>query len=145
MTANPVVTPDQSARWLGYAGLVPFVGCAVAAHLTGPIGGLAREALVAYGALIATFLGGVHWGFGFLGRGSGWALFGWGVTPSLVAWGALLLPVQPALLLLSAMLVVAFLVDRRVYPRFGAGAWLNLRLQLTSVAVVCCLVGAGSA
>ncbi|MGA1288187.1 MAG: DUF3429 domain-containing protein [Rubrivivax sp.] len=137
--------PDSSARWLGYAGLLPFLGCALAAHGASSVADLALQALVAYAALIATFLGGIHWGFGFASGRSGWALFGWGVTPSLLAWVALLLPVQPGLLLLSATLVVAFAVDRRVYPRFGAEAWLGLRLQLSAVAVLCCLVGAWAA
>ena len=42
----------------------------------------------------------------------------------------------------SATLVLAYLGDRQVYPRFGAASWLGLRLHLTSVAALSCVVGA---
>ena len=49
---------------LGVAGLIPFVGCGLAA--LGPDDAQARTAMLAltgYGAVILAFLGGVHWGF----------------------------------------------------------------------------------
>ena len=133
---------DARVRWLGYAGLLPFVACAGAAHAPHPAAALALQALAAYAAVIVSFLGGIHWGFGFVHRASGWAPYAWGVTPSLLAWSALVLPVGQGLLLLAATLVLALAVDRRTYPRYGASAWLGLRLQLTTVAGLSCLVGA---
>jgi hypothetical protein len=133
---------DVAVRRLGYAGLFPFVACAALAHVSDPLGASALRALAGYGAVIVSFLGGVHWGFGFQRRGAAWVLFGWGVVPSLLAWVALLLPLGPGLWMLAATLVLAYQVDRQVYPRFGAGSWLGLRLHLTSVAAVCCAAGA---
>ena len=133
---------DGRVRWLGYAGLLPFVTCAGVANMPHPASGLALQALVGYAAVIVSFLGGIHWGFGFVHRVSGWSPYVWGVTPSLLAWSALLLSVGQGLLLLAATLVLALAVDRRAYPRYGAGAWLGLRLQLTAVAFLSCLVGA---
>ena len=58
---------DQTITRLGYAGLVPFV------LLTGLMWLVDSEllpfvsiALAAYAAAIVSFLGGVHWGIGFI-------------------------------------------------------------------------------
>jgi hypothetical protein len=79
---------------LGIVGLVPFLGCGLAAlapvALDGERGALA---LVAYGATVLSFLGGVHWGFALgdtSGRGDRPRL-GLGVIPPLLGWVALLL------------------------------------------------------
>ncbi len=69
MTTTPAYHPPviDTARWLGNLGLLPFVGGALLVWV-----GLAPElhafvtgAMSAYAALIVSFLGGVHWGFGF--------------------------------------------------------------------------------
>lgn len=133
---------DAAVRRLGYAGLLPFIAGAALAHVADPLGADVLRALAGYGAVIVSFLGGVHWGFGFQHRGAAWMLFGWGVVPSLLAWVALLLAPGPGLWMLAATLVLAYLVDRQVYPRFGAASWLGLRLHLTSVAALSCVVGA---
>jgi hypothetical protein len=83
------------ALLLGLAGLLPFVGTGLGA--LGPSDGSARWllALLAYGAVILAFLGGVHWGFVLGGpsdRQVRWRL-GFGVLPSLVGWVALLVPI----------------------------------------------------
>src|SRR5512137_2181072 len=96
---------------LGYAGLLPFVACALAtALLDGEARSFAVRALVAYGAVILSFLGAVHWGL-LLRRPDAAApvRLAIGVLPSLAGWFALLLPDRYAL----ALLVVAF-----------AGFWL---------------------
>src|SRR5436305_1221239 len=53
------------AMLLGIAGLIPFVVCGLGA-LAAPRPDAERSlwALIAYGAVILAFLGGVHWGFG---------------------------------------------------------------------------------
>jgi hypothetical protein len=52
-----------AARWLGFAGLIPFVAGALA---TLPVSGALRPyglpLLLDYGAIILSFMGGVHWG-----------------------------------------------------------------------------------
>ena len=144
MTPHAPAFPTPAARVLGLAGLLPFVaGAAALAVLDAP--GLrvwAGTALAAYGALIATFLGGIHWGLAMLDVQPAGVRLGWGVLPSLLAWMALLLPVGPGLLLLSGLLAACYAVDRRLYASAGLSGWLGLRLQLSSVAVLSCLVGA---
>jgi hypothetical protein len=55
------------------------------------------------------------------------------------------MPAYAGLVLQGAMLVACYLVDRRVYPGEGAGAWLTLRFRLTVVgALSCFLAAAGS-
>jgi hypothetical protein len=130
---------------LGYAGLLPFVATAVCSHLGDPLAAVALQALVAYAATIVSFLGGIHWGLAFLQEAGRTARFLWGVTPSLLAWLACLMPASAGLLLLAAALVAALVVDRRVYPALGLQAWLPMRLHLTAVAVLSCLAGAWAA
>ena len=53
----------KAASWLGGLGLAPFVYFAlVVEHLDLGMKVSASFALVAYGAVILSFLGGIHWG-----------------------------------------------------------------------------------
>ena len=45
---------------------------------------------------------------------------------------------------LGAVLVICYLVDRKLYPAAGLGRWLTLRWRLSAVATLSCLVGAGA-
>ena len=134
----------QTITRLGYAGLVPFVLLAALMWL------IDREllpfvaiALGGYAAAIASFLGGVHWGIGFMKGGTAPRFhFIWGVVPSLIAWLALMMPAYAALPLLGLVLVACYGVDRHTYPAVGLASWLPMRLRLTLVATLSCLLGA---
>ncbi len=83
-----------TAVLLGLLGLIPVLGCGAAAlWLPGDKGQSYLSALIAYGAVILSFLGAVHWGL-VIGaaapRAAGMRL-GLGVVPSLIGWLALLL------------------------------------------------------
>ncbi len=99
-------------------------------------------ALAAYAATIAAFLGGVHWGPALREGGLAPVPLVWGVMPQLAGWLALLLPSYPSLLACSAVLVLCYIADRRLYPEAGLAAWLPMRLQLTVVASASCVVAA---
>jgi hypothetical protein len=133
--------PSPWAKGLGYGGLLPFVGLALAAWgLEGPRQAQAIFALLAYGATILGFLGAIHWGLAMRDANApSAALLAWGVLPSLVAWLALLFGASGGLLLLAASLWVCWAVDRSVYPRFGLEGWLSMRLTLTAVASLSCV------
>ena len=135
---------DKTILCLGYGGLVPFVGLALVMWLVPPQFQVdVALALLAYGALIASFLGGVHWGTGFLmGEAAPRMQFVWGVVPSLLGWLALLLPVRAGLPVLAVLLVACYGVDRTTYPAVGLGRWLPMRLQLTAVAALSCALAA---
>ena len=144
MTAKIFKSPSQWAQRLGYGGLIPFVGLALAVWLQDPSDrSRSLSALQGYGATILSFLGAIHWGLAMReapGQPTGWLV--WGVTPSLVAWVALLLNPAIGLWLIAAGLWACFMVDRLAYPKFGVRAWLPMRLVLTLVASLSCIAGA---
>lgn len=138
-------------RWmliLGRAGLLPFVGLAALLWLVDPeLQPWVALALAAYGALIASFLGGIHWGIGWssnAAQGSPAVHFGWGVVPSLLAWPGLLMPPLAGLAWMGALLLLCYAVDRTLYRRAGLSEWLGLRIQLTTVAALSCFLGASA-
>ena len=134
----------QGLTALGYAGLLPFVACVLAiALLEGEARTFAVRALVAYGAVILSFLGAVHWGLllrqPFAAAPARLAI---SVLPSLAGWVALLLPDRYAL----ALLVVSFggfwlYEHRAVGPTFLPQGYLDLRRQLSLA--VCALLTFG--
>lgn len=127
--------PPLLARQLGFAGLIPFVALALAVWAQDPD---AADALVAYAATITSFLGAIHWGLSMREPQPDAKSLLWGVIPSLVAWLALMMETDSALALLAALLVSCWLVDRRMYPRWGLEAWMTLRTPLTLVASLSC-------
>ncbi len=134
---------NATARWLGHAGLLPFVvGAALVWLVQGEARVYAAMALAAYAALIVSFLGGIHWGLAMRQPEAPPATLAWGVVPSLVAWPAVIMPAYAGLVLLGLMLLVCYAVDRRSYPRLGAAAWLTLRFRLSAVASLACFIGA---
>ena len=137
-------SPSAGAQALGYGGLIPFAGLALAVWFLAPADqSRAAAALLAYSASILSFLGAIHWGLTMRQAASqSTALLVWGVVPSLMAWLALLLPLSQGLLLVAAMLWVCFAVDRGVYTGLGLRAWLPMRLLLTAVASACCVAAA---
>ena len=145
-TALTSSAPPRWARALGLAGLLPFVAGAVALWTLPDPSASARAGFVlaAYAATIAAFLGGVHWGPALRAGGLAPTPLVWGVVPQLAGWLALLLPIRASLLACAAVLVACYVADRRLYPREGMASWLPLRLQLTVVAVMCCVAGAAA-
>jgi hypothetical protein len=136
-------TPSLTARRLGYAGLLPFVAGALLVWLVrDDAHPYVTLAMSAYGAVIVSFLGGIHWGFAFRQTEPPTVLLAWGVVPSLVAWLAVMMPPNAGLVLLGAMLVACYAVDRRLYPGQGAGHWLVLRFRLSAVAGLACFIAA---
>lgn len=135
--------PSVVAVRLGYLALVPFIGGAALVWIVGDdLRTAAAQALSAYAAVVVSFIGGIHWGFGFRQPAPRARLFVWGVVPSLVACFAVLSLPRIGLPIHAAMLVACWLVDRATYPQEGAAAWLPLRARLTVVAAACCALGA---
>jgi hypothetical protein len=55
-----------------------------------------------------------------------------------------MMPAPGALPLLGLVIVVCYLVDRRTYPAAGLANWLPMRLRLTVVAALSCVLGAAA-
>ena len=137
------MTPIPPAPlWLGLAGLLPFAAAAAGALLLpADQQGLALRALLAYGAVILSFLGGVRWGLAIREAETAALLprLAWSVTPSLLGWVALLLPPQPGLMLLAAGFVAALLADWRAAE--APGWYRRLRLPLSAGAILAMIIG----
>ena len=147
------IDPDSEAglliQRLGYAGLIPFVVLALLMWIVNEEAHpFVAMALSAYAATIAAFLGGIHWGIGFknVSRMHNAPLlnFGWGVVPSLLAWVAVTMPAFAGLPLLALILGICYAVDRKTYLEAGLQEWLPMRLHLTLVAALSCLIGAAA-
>lgn len=135
------------AMLLGIAGLVPFAVCGLGALANQPPNDeRALLALVAYGAVILAFLGGVHWGFALdavtaAPRDIQRARFGLGVVPSLIGWTALLIAFLGFARSALALLVLGFLATTIVEARasrrgFMPRGYMGLRWVLSSVVMV---------
>ncbi len=142
-----LTTVPMGAVLLGIAGLIPFLGFA-ALSVSGTDGGLstiglsARTILSAYGAVIASFLGGIRWGAA-AARGVGNADYLLAILPSLVAWAALAAPAPWDLRILGGLVLIWGLVDLDLAKRGLAPSWMGrLRLALSVVAGAALLVAA---
>ncbi len=135
---TPVGGMPIPARVLGIAGLIPFLLGALAVGFAPEIKAEAASALLAYGAIILSFLGGIRWGFAVLeGSKAGWAAYGTGVLPSLAAWLGVLTGGPAGLLVLAVALALWYLLESALPPAFPLPAWyLRLRGALTAVAVL---------
>ncbi|MDJ0945003.1 MAG: DUF3429 domain-containing protein [Kiloniellales bacterium] len=135
----------NAAVWLGALGLIPFLAGALAPWLLPPQRlPQADLALIGYGAVILSFLGGVHWGLAAPEGRPG--QLGFSVLPSLVGWLALLVAtfdaLGPALWLLAAAFATLLPGDLLAAGRGLAPGWYpRLRLPLTLVVVACLIVG----
>ncbi len=130
-----------AARVLGLAGVIPFAVCSAS------LAGLdfwpedrTWHALLAYGAVILSFLGAVHWGCA-IAPGSDnetrlWSALGLSVVPALGAWCLLVFTPPPAAAL--ALLMLAFggqFAADRAHAYLLPGWYLNLRRILTILVI----------
>ena len=130
-----------TARVLGYSGALPFLCGAIAASQQVAVLGLAPDHfLLNYGAIILSFLGGLHWGRVITSpnaNGSSdpnWLI--WSVCPSLLGWVALLLPVKVGAMSLSLCFLAALHIDQKLFQEQIWPAWMRpLRMHLSLIAV----------
>jgi len=142
---NPVALP-RTVAWLGYGGLLPFLALTPASLLDHHHGAVWSDALYAYGAIILSFIGALHWGLAMslpeLTERQRSACFAWSVVPALIAWPAVLFSPPLAAPLLVFGFIAHYLQDRRLARQATLAGWyLPLRLRLSSVAVVCLIAG----
>ena len=131
----------STAKALGYAGLIPFIVFSIGCWIPLPFVSNAAGILVAYGAVILSFMGAVHWGVAMASsdpnRGK---YFIASVIPALVAWPALLVATQLAMIILLIGFIGLYVYDRSVEQSQVLAAWyIPLRTRLTSVVAICLL------
>jgi hypothetical protein len=106
-------TLPYPARVLGPAGLIPFATLAAGVWAGWPS---AAAALAAYGAVVLSFIGAVHWGLALRApareRGADWLRFGLGALAAFFAWLALLLPISVGLGVLAVGILGTAAVER---------------------------------
>ncbi len=131
-------SPTLIARAIGYAGLIPFIGLSVISVLWNGIHHSAiLFSLLAYGATIISFLGAIHWGLAMREEQADRIAIIWGVIPSLIAWGSLIVDTRWGLACQFITLWICFFVDFKRYPKFGVSQWMSMRFQLTVIAGIC--------
>ncbi len=133
--------------WLGLAGLAPFIALALALALqhSTVAGQPVAPALLAYGATILSFLGGVHWGLALRhpARDTRDGLYLIAMAPPLWAWAGLLVGGAAGLAMLAAGLAAHGALDATRSARFAAPRWYGrLRLVLALLATVATLAAA---
>lgn len=130
----------ETAIWLSVFGLLPFGGAALSAAFLGEDhGGWAMAALMAYGAVILSFLGGIHWGVAIAGDPGNGALprrLMVSVAPSLVAWAGLLLPLKVGLLVLATGFAATLYIDTRATRAGEMPSWYPRLRRPLSIAVL---------
>ncbi len=133
--------PMGALAW-GWAGVIPFVALTAAiilASLSWKL--IATTILVPYGAIILTFMGGVHWGVVMNRSQTGALLYSSGIMPSLFAVGSILVPSLFAIPLLIAGFIVLLIYDLWLVRTAILPKWYGqLRIQLTAAVVACLLI-----
>jgi hypothetical protein len=133
-----------AALILGLSGAIPFVSLALAFALgQGELLGFpVLLAVIGYGAVILSFLGGIRWGAALQADPTVQPIqFTLAVIPSLIGWMALLMPpvMAPSILLIAMMAQgisdIAAAQLRRLPPWYG-----RLRLILTMIVSLSLLV-----
>lgn len=129
-----VSRPPRIAQILGYAGLLPMLGCLLLVAMGPPaLKAMALTGALLYAALIFSFIGGAWWGLA--ARDDIHPNFPTvllvSVVPSLVAWVCAFVGGSVALLVLAALFAAALLFDRRLADGgFAPEWWLALRQPL---------------
>lgn len=128
------------AQGLVYAGSLPFLACALLAW-TGPIAALPGldpvGVAAAYGAVIASFIAGIHWAMHlFAGERCGDNLLIASNIVALLAWSALLIGGAWGLALLIACFATLFALDCRLHRRGLWPVWFfRLRRNITAIVI----------
>lgn len=144
--SNPPITACF-VSWLGYGGLIPFLTFAVLAWTDRQRTMLWQGNLLAYGAVILSFIGALHWGVamapGKISEGQRRAMFAWSIVPSLMAFLALAAHSGFGNVLLASGFLLHYGMDQRIAKCAALPAWyLRLRLRLSLIAIICLAAGA---
>lgn len=130
---------EKTTKLLGYAGLIPFFVFSIGHWTTLPYINNPSAILIAYAAVILTFMGAIHWGAVIttsnIKHGTHLIV---SVIPALTAWLALLLPADFSMLVLLLgfiLLLVYELVFAR--PQELPGWYISMRITLTTAVSLC--------
>ncbi len=127
------------ARVLTFAGALPFIAAVVALQLAPPVATApVWQAVLGYGAVIASFVSGIHWGlFVYRDKAMPLNLFISSNVCALAAWGALLAPtLWLSLAILIAVFAALFAIDHALWRAGAHAAWFyQLRAAITAIVI----------
>lgn len=109
------------ANIIGYCGLIPFVGLSIWYALTSDVqqAGFVLSALLAYAAIILSFVGAIHWGRSLhephMVKSNLLQIIS--IIPTLLGWAALLVPAKIGLMILIVSFFLIYLFDRIQYKQ----------------------------
>jgi len=127
---------NTTAEIVSYAGVAPLVLCLLGVGLLPDIASreLAQRIAVAYGAVVLTFVGAVHWGLALAGRLAWHPMrVGGSILPALIGAAAMVLGGQHGLALLAVGFGVFWLYEHRNVGSELPAAYLSLRRNLSLV------------
>jgi hypothetical protein len=135
------------AKILTYSGILPFIACAVYVFFKDDIPFFqisAMDVLFAYGAIIASFIAGIHWGI-YLFKDAPLNLFIHSNVIALLAWISLLTPP----LLNAGILIVCFgyllAIDRSLFKAGIYDRWFyQLRLHASCAVIISLMLAIGA-
>lgn len=136
----------RPALLLGWAGVIPFAALVAALRLNWATPVDTPVALLAYGAVILSFMGGAQWGITVRSGGGfdqAWRGYAVSVLPALLAWSAILAGGRASLLIEATAFAALIGYDLRTVREGLAPRWYGrLRVQLTAAVVALLLVAA---
>ena len=130
------MSKTQWAQFLTYFGSVPFVGAVLARFLDVELLGLNSDLVIyTYGAVIASFMAGIHWGV-YLFKDFRTNLFIQSNIVALVAWSVPLAAINGGGLLLVVCFGYLLFIDRQLTSEGILETWYyHLRVKITGIVV----------
>lgn len=130
------------ARYLTYAGTVPFLFTGIGQFFADELFGLNLQHLaMTYGAVIVSFIAGIHWGV-YLFKETPMNLFIHSNVVALLSWSALLVPPFAGYFILISSFVYLILIDLKLRKLEIIESWfIQIRVQATSLAILTLLLG----
>lgn len=123
---------------LAAAGTLPFLGGIFDLVV---LDGTLLDVVAVYGAVIASFISGIHWGVSFFAPGGMRVglLVGSNVA-ALAAWAAALLPPMPGFIASAILFAVLLAIDGYLYRSGLWPAWFwMLRRVISTIVILACL------
>ena len=133
----------ENPQILGWLGILPFIFTSFFVLFEIRFSLELKVLGLLYASSILGFLGAVYWGYLLKSEAHENILWAWGIATSLVAWLSLIVlflfnNYLLASLILSLGFIFSLIVD---YKNFSSYSWyVNLRLKLTCVAIICTLI-----
>ena len=133
----------ENPQILGWLGILPFIFTSFFVLFEIRFSLELKVLGLLYASSILGFLGAVYWGYLLKSEAHENILWAWGIATSLVAWLSLIVlflfnNYLLASLILSLGFIFSLIVD---YKNFSSYSWyVNLRLKLTCIAIICTLI-----